>query len=100
VSGDDHARSYLVECYWPGVSVEKLEAAADRARQSADELRRQGRNLRFLGSILIPVDETVLCLLDGDEADVRAVTEQAGIPFERVLDSLRIDGSDREREEK
>jgi hypothetical protein len=39
----------------------------------------------------VPADETVFCLFDGAEADVRAVSEQAGVPFERVLESLRID---------
>lgn len=46
----------------------------------------------FLGSILVPADETVFCLFNGSEADVRAVNERAGVPFERVLESLRIDG--------
>jgi hypothetical protein len=41
----------------------------------------------------VPADETVFCLFDGDEADVRAVSEQAGIPFARVLESLRVDGN-------
>ena len=47
------------------------------------------------GSILVPADETVFCLFDGVEADVRAVSEEAGMPFERVLESLRIDGRQR-----
>jgi hypothetical protein len=96
VSSSDESRSYLVECYWPGVSEEKLAVAAQRARQAASELRRDGRELRFLGSILVPADETVFCFFDGVEADVRAVSEQAGVPFERVLESLRIDGKQRQ----
>ncbi|HEY8869334.1 MAG TPA: hypothetical protein VIM30_08070 [Candidatus Limnocylindrales bacterium] len=38
-------------------------------------------------------DETVFCLFEGAEADVRAASEEAGIPFERVLESVRLDGS-------
>lgn len=98
MSGRDEARSYLVECYWPGVSEEKLAAAAQRAQTAASELRRQGREFRFRGSILVVADETVFCLFEGLEADVRAVSEQAGIPFERVLESLRIDDKQRQRE--
>jgi hypothetical protein len=71
-----------------------------RARAAAAELRRDGRELRFLGSILVPTDETVFWLFDGLEADVRTVSEQVGVPFERVLESLRIDGKQRQREEK
>ena len=89
------AKSYLVECYWPGVSEEKLALASQRVRRAAYGLRRHGRELRFRGSILVPADETVFCLFDGVEADVRAVSEEAGMPFERVLESLRIDGRQR-----
>jgi Protein of unknown function (DUF4242) len=92
VSGDGTSRDYLVECYWPGVSVEKLAAVAERAQEAARELRRHGRGLRFDGSVLVPEDETVFCFFDGEEADVRTASEQAGIPYERVLLSLRIDG--------
>jgi hypothetical protein len=84
--------------YWPGVSEEKLAAAAQCAQTAASEPRRQGREFRFRGSILVVADETVFCLFEGLEADVRAVSEQAGVPFERVLESLRIDGKQRQRE--
>lgn len=70
MSADGQLRGYLVECYWPGVSAEKVAAAVERAEQAADELRGQGRSLRVLGSILVPADETVFCLFDGEEADV------------------------------
>jgi hypothetical protein len=93
MSGTTGAKSYLVECFWPGVSSEQTAAAARRAQWAARGLRRQGRPLHFLGSILIPADETVFCLFEGTEADVRTVSKQAGVPFERVLKSVRIDGS-------
>jgi len=95
MSESGEAKSYLVECYWPGVSEEKLALASQRARRAAYGLRRHGRELRFRGSILVPADETVFCLFDGVEADVRAVSEEAGMPFKRILESLRIDGRQR-----
>jgi hypothetical protein len=100
MSESDQPKSYLVECYWPGVSEEKLAVAVGRAHEAASELRDQGRELRFLGSILVPADETVFCLFDGAEADVRTASEQAGVPFERVLESLRIDGNYEPKEER
>jgi hypothetical protein len=87
--------SYLVECYWPGINAETHAGAASRARAAVSELGREGRHLRFVGSILVPLDETVFCLFDGSEADVRAASERAGVPFERVLESLRIEGAGR-----
>jgi hypothetical protein len=93
-SGD--RKSYLVECYWPGVSVEKLVDALRRIRETQSRLQGHGADVELLGSILVPVDETVFCLFDGREADVRAVNEQAGFLFERVLESLRIDSKEPE----
>jgi Protein of unknown function (DUF4242) len=93
MSGDDRPRGYLVECYWPGVSAEQVAAAVERAEQAAGELRSHGRPLHFLGSILVPADETVFCLFDGEEADVRAVSDKASVPYERILESLRIEAS-------
>jgi hypothetical protein len=92
VCGNFEQRSYLVECYWPGVTEEKLAAMLERAQEAAQGLRLQGRELRLRGSMLVPEDETVFCFFDGEEADVRTASEQAGIPYERVLLSLRIDG--------
>jgi hypothetical protein len=92
------SRSYVVECYWPGVSEEKLTAAARRADEAASALRELGADVDFVGSILVPADETVFCLFDGIEEDVREASERAGVPFERVLESLRVDGG-RQRQE-
>ena len=77
---DDLTRSYLVECYWPGVSEEVLLEAARRTRDATSELRRQGRDIDFLASILVPEDETVFSLFLGSEADVRIASIQAGLP--------------------
>jgi hypothetical protein len=92
--------SYLVECFWPNVSARTFVRAAQHACEAAQELRRQGRPLQFLGSILVTVDETVFYLFDGQEADVRAASERAGLTFERVLESLRIDGGQPNEEER
>ena len=100
MSADGQPRGYLAECYWPGVSVGKLAAAVERAEQAACELRGHGRSVDFLGSILVPADEIVFWLFDGEEADVRAVSEKAGVPFERILESLRIEASVQTKEER
>ncbi len=87
-------KTYLVECYWPGVSEHKVAAAARQAGAVAAQLRRQGRELRFLGSLLVPAEETVFCLFEGTESDVRAASAQAGIPAERILESFRVSAAE------
>ena len=93
MSGGDGARGYLVECYWPGVTEQAVADAAHRAVQAAAEIRRQGHDVDFLTAILVPADETVFCLFEGQEAAVRAASDRAGIPAERVLESVRVDGN-------
>ena len=82
------SRTYLVECYWPSVTERQHEAAAGRASVAVGEARRRGRRLEFLGSILIPAEETVFCLFAGCEEDVRVASQRAGLPFERLLESI------------
>jgi hypothetical protein len=82
------ARGYLAECYWPGVREQTLADALARAEAAVGELRRQGREIDLRGTMLIAGDETVFCLFAGEEADVRAAGELAGVPFERVLETL------------
>lgn len=77
--------SFVAECYWPCVTEAALAETLERAEAASFELRRRGRNVALRGAILLASDETVFCLFDGQEADVRAASELAGIPFERIL---------------
>lgn len=92
----EQTSTYLVESYRPGVSVEKLTAAAGRAQHATNEVRAEGSELRFLGSMLIPADETVFWFFTGDEADVRAVSDRASLPCERVMETVWLPNPDQE----
>jgi hypothetical protein len=87
------ARSYLVECYWPGVSEQKATEASRRVRAVSLELGRRGDELRFIGCVLIPGEEAMFCLFAGTEADVRAAAQEADIPLERVVECRWLDGN-------
>jgi hypothetical protein len=88
MSSDGSVTTYLVESYWPGVNEPALARASQRAREAASALRQRGADVELLGSILVPADETVFWLFSGREPDIRAASEQAGVPFARVLESL------------
>jgi hypothetical protein len=81
--------SYLVECFWPSVGPKQLADVETRVQAATSALRRQGRDIDFVGSILVIVDESVFYLFDGCETEVRSVSQEAGIPFERVLETVR-----------
>jgi hypothetical protein len=79
-------QTYLVECYWPGVSERQVtETLARSAVLPADVA------VRHLDSVLIPADEIVLSLFEGPSAEaVLAATRQVGLPSERVVESVRV----------
>jgi hypothetical protein len=93
VPGTQEPRTYLVECFWPGVDERAHASAAARAREAALELRHHGDEVEFLGSVLVPVDETVFCFFRGREPDVRRASERAGLPIERVLATMHVYGN-------
>jgi hypothetical protein len=92
MSTADEPTTYLVECFWPGIDESKHASAAGRAQAAALQLSREGDEIEFLGSVLVPTDETVFCFFKGREADVRGASELAGLPFERLLAAVRITG--------
>jgi hypothetical protein len=80
--------SYLVECYWPGLTAESVDLAMARASGVARELGRTGREVRVIGSVFVPSDEVVFCLFAGSRDDVEAVSTHAELPFDRVLECV------------
>ncbi|HEV8462736.1 MAG TPA: hypothetical protein VGQ38_18760 [Gaiellaceae bacterium] len=82
--------SYVAECFWPGVSEVDLGALDRRATASAEEASRAGEPVRYLGSILMRVDEVVLCRFEGDATAVRLVAERAAIPFDRIVETFQL----------
>jgi hypothetical protein len=79
---------HVAECLLPGLSRATAEALGRRVRRVLTGP--PGSQVSFLGSLLMPQDEVLLCLFAGPEAEVRAVSERAGVPFERILACVAI----------
>lgn len=73
----------IAECLLPGLTL--ASAAELTARITAEIAGYPLPRVVFLGSLLMPGDEVLMCLFAGPEAEVRAVSERAGLPFERIL---------------
>jgi len=78
---------HLVECYWPDITDAKLTAATQRVEEATSAARIAGAEIAYLGAFLMPEEETVFCVFDGLEDDVRAISVEARLPFERVVAS-------------
>ena len=82
---------FLAERYVPGGKVESATADASLARWASDELGALGVPVRYLSSTLIPADEICIAAFEAASADeVRRLIDHAGIPYERVVQSVRI----------
>jgi hypothetical protein len=81
---------YAAKCYWPGITRTELEQATARtsgARSNAD-----ASEVNYLGALLFSSDDIVLCLFEApSRTAVKLASEQAGIPCERVMDSVWLD---------
>jgi hypothetical protein len=71
---------YTAKCFWPGVTEHELRLAATRAGAS------------FRGALFLPADELVLCLFDSPSRElVKRLSERAGMPCERVIDTVWVE---------
>jgi hypothetical protein len=84
--------TFLVECFWPGVTSDAVESANHRARDGAAALRVGGGSVRFLGSWFIPGDEIVFFhYTASSEQEVVRALRDANLPGDRVTASLWLE---------
>ena len=80
------------ECFWPGVTRLLLEDAGRRAGRAAQGFGSKGALARYVGAILVPADEIALCMFEAPSIDAATeLNERAAIPFERILEVVRLD---------
>src|SRR5947209_6160841 len=88
-------RAFMAECFWPGITLQKVAAAGARAYEVSHvshAIDRADGCARHRGSILVPTDEIALFLLEAGSLDAaRALAQQAAIPAERILEIVRLD---------
>ena len=83
--------SYLVERYLPGLSEAEVRAGLARAQSACAELCTAGIEVRYLGSIFLPLEEACFCRFDGDRQEaVAEVNERAQLPFARITAGVAI----------
>ena len=89
---------FLAERYVSSVNLESARNDAARASAASAEPTEDGATVRYLGSTLIPTDETCLVLFEARSADdVRRLLERAQITCDRVVEAVQI-GAEEEHE--
>jgi hypothetical protein len=86
---------YTAKCYWPGVTQSELQHAAAAAGHEAASFCGEGKPIRYLGSLLFPADDLVLCIFDSRERELVSDTAaRAHIPCERLMETVWLDWLD------
>jgi hypothetical protein len=82
---------YLAERYLPGITLERAIRDARRLGDAARRMTAQGRPVRYLGSTLLPAEETVFDLIETeDEHNVAELARRGGAGFDRVSSAVSI----------
>lgn len=89
-------RIFLAERYRAGTSAAVARREWQAAELVAGDLSREGRPVTLLGSLLVPIDETVFSLFEaGSAADVAAVGERTAQPYDRISEAVAMTPPDR-----
>jgi hypothetical protein len=80
---------YLVESYIPRSRAREARAAGRDARTAAEELAREGTQVRYVRTTLLPDDETCLHIFEAaSEAAVGEACRRAGIDTGRIVPAI------------
>jgi hypothetical protein len=80
---------YVVELYVPRTDRVAVARSAERARLAAEELTRQGTQVRYLRSIFVPEDETCFYMYEAVSLGaVREAVAAADLPCEHIAEAV------------
>jgi hypothetical protein len=81
--------SYLVESYVPRVRVGEIHGLTSRAREAAEGLAREGKDVRYLHSSFLPEDEMWLLWFDAPTPElVGEAGRRAELDFARIVETV------------
>lgn len=82
---------FMVERDLRGISMEALAGSQKAAIATAEAMRSQGTDIRYIRSTFAPADGRCMCLFEAEtETDVRQLNNTAGLPYHRVVSALDL----------
>jgi hypothetical protein len=82
---------FMVERELKGIAMEDLAAAQKAAIATAEAMRGEGTDIRYMHSSFVPGDGRCMCFFDGENAEqVKSLNDRAGIPYSRVSEALDL----------
>lgn len=84
--GSDRRSNFMVERYEPGLTLEQLRQSEPDIRAAADAVTSDGHEVRYVGSTLIPAEETAFYAFAAEAARwVGEAVRRAGLPCDRIV---------------
>lgn len=85
------SRTWLVECYAPGLVVASVNESAARARTAVEVVRGSGQRIEYLGALFVAGDEAVFHAFEAEEeAIVADASRRAGLAYQRIVESVAV----------
>lgn len=85
------SRTWIVECFAPGIREGHLLAVGREAEAASAGLRADGRDVEYQGATLVPEDEVVFLHYRAVSVDdVRAASANLPIACTRVVESVAV----------
>ncbi|MEX2628029.1 MAG: DUF4242 domain-containing protein [Ilumatobacteraceae bacterium] len=82
---------FMVDRDLPGVTLDALADAQQKAIETAETHRRQGKDVRYIRSMFVPAESHCMCLFEASDVDaVIGVNDEAQIPYTRVTEALDL----------
>lgn len=79
---------YAADRNLPGITMDQLAGAQKAAIDTSKQFTEEGKPVRYIRSMYMPGDDRCVCLFEAADAElVKAVNDQAGIPYTRVIEA-------------
>lgn len=83
-------RTWLVECYVPGLVTSTVAEDGDRVRAAVEIVRHEG-SIDYLGALFVAGDEAVFHAFRAAESKlVEGASRRAGLRYARIVESVAI----------
>lgn len=82
---------YMVDRDLPGISMEELAAAQQRAIEWSERYQDKGRKVQYIRTTFVPGESHCMCLFEAPDAEsVAELNNDAEIPYTRVTEALDL----------
>jgi hypothetical protein len=82
---------YMVERDLKGIAMNDLAAAQKAAIATAQTMRGEGVQVRYMHSAFVPGDGRCMCFFEGESPEqVQSLNDRANLPYHRVTEALDL----------